>query len=108
MHKMPDFDFYTNTYLGVAIPEKEFPMLAAKAAGILESYERSFRVTGGQTERAMALCAMCDCLHTYNRNRHTAATLGSLSVRYEKPRQSLQRSLYQAAATYLDFYRGVG
>ena len=105
---MADFDFYTNTYLGSLIPEQDFPKLAARAAGILDSYAGAFRVEGGDTERKMAVCAMCECIYSYNRHRHTAASVGSVSVRYEKPRESLQRQLYQAAGTYLRFYRGVG
>ena len=105
---MPDYDFYVNTYLGTALPEQVFPQLAAKAASVLEGYERHFRVTGSAVERHMAICAMAEALQDYDRrSRHAAASLGKASVRYEKPRQSLEQVLYRSAAIYLDFYRGV-
>lgn len=105
---MPDYDFYVNTYLGTGLSEQVFPQLAAKAASILGSYERHFRVTGSEGERKMAICAMAETLQDHDRrSRHAAASLGKASVRYEKPRQSLERALYRAAAIYLDFYRGV-
>ena len=105
---MPDFDFYGNTYLGERIQERAFPQLATRAAGVLGSYARSFRVTGSDTERKMAICAMAEVLQDHDRRcRHSTASVGNVSVRYEKPRQSLQTLLYQAASTYLQFYRGV-
>ena len=103
---MADFDFYCNTYLGSRIPEQEFPQLAAKAASVLGSYDRRYQVSGGETERAMAICAMAECLHIYG-NHRAAASAGQLSVRYEKPRLSLERAMLQAARIYLNIYRGV-
>ena len=107
VHKMADFDFYCNTYLGSRIPEQEFPKLAAKAAGVLGSYDRVYQVTGGETERAMAVCAMAECLHIYG-NHRSAASVGQVSVHYEKPRLTLEQALLKAARIYLDIYRGVG
>ena len=105
---MLGYDFYVNTYLGTTIQEKAFPSLAAKAAGILNSYERRFRVTGGEQAKAMAICAMAERLQEHDRrSRHESASVGSVSVRYRSPAPNLEKQLYQAAATYLDIYRGV-
>ena len=41
---MVDYDFYINTYLGSAIDEKNFPAAAARAAAVLEGYQRHCRV----------------------------------------------------------------
>ena len=105
---MVDYGFYLNTYLGEKIPEKAFPALAAQAAGVLGAYDRHYQVSGGETQRNMAICAMAEKLQEHHRLcRHTAASVGNVSVRYERPREPLERQLYRAAATYLDIYRGV-
>lgn len=106
---MADFDFYVNTYLGDRIQEKAFPALAKRAESILQSFEGKYQVTGGEESRKMAICAMAECIQEHDRrSRHSAASVGSVSVRYEKPRESLERQLYRAAGIYLDIYRGVG
>ena len=104
---MVDYHFYTDRFLGERISEKAFPTLAAQAAGVLESYERRYQLSGGEESRAMAICAMAECLYDHNRHRHESASVGSVSVRYQVPKTSLERRLYQAAGTYLDIYRGV-
>ena len=105
---MVDYDFYRNTYLGQQISEKAFESLAVEAAGVLSSYERRYQVGGGQVERKMAICAMAERLQEYRQqSRHAAASVGNVSVRYEMPKQSLEKQLYLAALTYLDIYRGV-
>ena len=105
---MVEYGFYVNTYLGEKIPEKAFASLAAQAAGVLGSYERRYQVSGGEDAKAMAVCAMAERLQEHHRLcRHTAASVGNVSVRYEVPKESLERQLYRAAATYLDIYRGV-
>lgn len=105
---MANYGFYRNTYLGDQIPEKAFASLAAQAAGILAGYERHYLVSGGEDARNMAVCAMADCLLDHQRrSRHSAASVGNVSVRYEAPKQPLERQLYRAASTYLDIYRGV-
>ena len=105
---MADFDFYVNTYLGTQIQEKAFPTLAARAAGILESYQRRFRVEGGQQAQAMAVCAMAECLQEHQRRScHESASVGNVSVRYQAPKEKLEKQLYRAASTFLDIYRGV-
>ena len=105
---MVDYDFYTNTYMGYAISEKAFPALAAQAASNLAYFERRCRVVGGQESRKLAICAMAECLREHNRSANrSAATVGSVSVRYDTKKEPLARKLYQAAAVYLDFYRGV-
>lgn len=105
---MVEYGFYVNTYLGEKIPEKAFASLAAQAAGVLGGYERHYQVSGGEDAKAMAICAMAECLQEHHRRcRHTAASVGNVSVRYETPKEPLERQLYRAASTYLDIYRGV-
>lgn len=107
---MLDFDFYRNQFLGEAITEKAFPNLAEQAKAVLGSYERRYILSNGdEISRKMAICAMAEVLQEYHRRcSHTAASVGSVRVQYAAPQESLERRLYRAAATYLDFYRGVG
>ena len=109
MLNMADFDFYRNQYLGEAITEKAFPNLAQQAAATLESYERKYILSNGdEASRKMAICAMAEVLQDHHRRtRHTAASVGSVSVHYPAPKETLERRLWKAANVYLDFYRGV-
>lgn len=107
---MVDFDFYANTYLGSAIPEKAFPAMALRAIQALADLRRGYQIlpTDGVSEK-MALCAMAEVF--YGESRHhpgvAAATVGSVSVRYgADAARSLQRKLLEQAKIYLDIYRG--
>lgn len=108
---MIDYEFYVNSYLGTAIPEKAFDALAAQAAGVLARWERIYQVEGTAAERSMALCAMAETLYAEPKRRRgvTAETVGSTSVRYdsgERAEKRLDRALYRQAGIYLRFYRG--
>lgn len=105
MHKMPDFTFYREVYLGAAIGENAFPRLAQRAAEYLQRLERLYRVEGGEQARAMAICAMAECLLNPRKPGIRAATVGSVSVQYGEG--SLDADLYRTAGIYLDIYRGV-
>ena len=103
---MIDYGFYVNTYLGSAIPEKAFSGVARRAQEALSGIKRrySVQIPDGISEK-MALCAMAEALHKCaGRNGVAAATVGGVSVRYEKQPQKL---LLDAARIYLDIYRGV-
>ena len=106
---MVDYDFYVNAYLGSAIPEKAFSGLAARALDHLQRLERCYTVgNAGAEARKMALCAMAEELYAQSkRSGVTAATVGNVSVRYGGE-DSCRRLLYEKAAVYLDFCRGVG
>ena len=108
---MVSYDFYVNTYLGSAIPEKAFAGAAARAARALEKFKRIYRVESSGTEsEAMAVCAMAEAVHSFSGRRSgvTSATVGGVSVRYDSsaPEKALDRILYQKAAIFLDIYRG--
>lgn len=104
---MVDYDFYLNSYLGTAIPEKAFAGAAAKAAAALDRLTRMYQVahTDGVSVK-MALCAMAEVIYGQKQEGLTAATVGGVSVRYEKT-DDLRRRLLQQAGIYLDIYRGV-
>lgn len=107
---MVDFEFYANTYLGSAIPEKAFSAMALRATHALNGFRRSYQIlpTDGISEK-MALCAMAEVFYGASRQSPgvTAATVGSVSVRYgQDASRSLQRKLLEQAKIYLDIYRG--
>lgn len=107
---MVDFDFYANTYLGSAIPEKAFSAMALRATQALNDFRRSYQIlpTDSISEK-MALCAMAEVFYGASRQSPgvTAATVGSVSVRYgADASRSLQRKLLEQAKIYLDIYRG--
>ena len=107
---MVDYDFYINTYLGSTIDEKSFPAAAARAAAVLEGYERCCRVRcPGPDSRRLAICAMAEVIHSYGASRFVdAASIGSVSVRYNsRGSRQLEQELYRKAGIYLDIGRGV-
>ena len=110
---MADYAFYTDVYLGAAIPEKAFPGMALRAREVLNRFQQIYRVTvPGEDSLKMAICAMAESIYTASK-RHsgmTAAAVGEVSVRYEGGESSakaLRRELYEKASIYLDISRGV-
>jgi len=101
-----EYGFYRESYMGSRIPEAAFPEFVARARDALRRIEGRYTVTGGEDARNMALCAMAEAIYdaTGRRGGVASATAGPVSVRYE----GRDRSVYDAAATYLEIYRGVG
>ena len=109
---MVDYEFYVNSYMGSAIPEKAFSGMAARAAEYLQKFRRLYRVSdSGQTADAMAICAMAEKLHIAGKCRSgiSSASVGSVSVNYGKNDlyKSLDAELLKTAGIYLDICRGV-
>ena len=103
---MADYEYYVNCYMGYLIPQQEFSSLARRAQAYLEQLERTFLVVGGADSRAMAVCAMAEELYRTGRRQGVAATsIGGVRVQYRQEGKLLQK-MYQAAAIYLDIYRG--
>lgn len=110
---MADYAFYTDVYLGSAIPEKAFAGMALRAKEALSRLQRIYRVeVPGEDSLKMAICAMAEALHAHAKRRGgvTAAAVGETSVRYEssdRADRQLRRELYEQASIYLDISRGV-
>lgn len=104
---MVDYEFYVHTYLGSLVPEKAFPRLAARAQEMLDCFARTWRVSGGEDARRLALCGMIEVLYAgAHRGELRSANVGGVQVSYEDSRP-LQQRLLTAAKTYLEIYRGV-
>lgn len=105
---MISYEFYVNSYMGTAIPEKEFDALAERASEELRHMQRLYQVQGTPVELAMAVCAMAEVLRAWEKRRPgvKAESVGSASVQYDGE-QKLSRALYRKAGVYLDIYRGV-
>lgn len=105
---MIDYDFYVNSYLGSAIPERSFSGVAARAADALKAIRRRYQVRStDEVSEKMALCAMAETLYAQSSRKAgvASATVGGVSVRYESS-AGLERQLLQQARIYLDIYRG--
>ena len=111
---MADFAYYTDAYLGTAIPEKAFPGMARRAEEALQRLQRVYQVkVPGEDSRKMAICAMAEACYAASKRRSgvTSASVGEVSVHYgnsESSDKALQRQLYEKASVYLEFFRGVG
>lgn len=111
---MADFGYYTDTYLGSAIPEKAFPGMALQAEAALQRLQRIYQVTiPGEDSRKMAICAMAEAVYAASKRRSgvTSASVGEVSVHYgnnASAEKALHRQLYDKASIYLEISRGVG
>ena len=119
---MPDYEFYTKTYMGDSIPEADFPRLAKRAGEQLARYKRIYTITAPDADAEdMAVCAMADALAYYEAAQNgaggpvSAASIGSVSVSYagagnaaDTSQAAQARELYRCACLYLGIYRGCG
>ena len=108
---MASYRFYTDVYMGYELGEKDFSPLARRAEEILDRFLTRYQAEAvGPDSRDMAVCAMAEALRHYkNRDGLTQATVGGVSVRYsDGSGRKLLRELYNRAAIYVDFHRGVG
>ena len=102
---MADYDFYVNTYLGNTLTEKQFSKLAAQAASVLETYERSCKVQcPGPDSRNMAICVMAERLMEHEKRSKGIHATNAISC---DQKETLAQQLYRSARIYLDIYRGV-
>ena len=105
---MVDFSFYTDCYMGSAIPGNVFSGVAAQAQYYLDGFKATFRVvSSGEEAEKMALCAMAETLWYRRDSGVSSASVGSVRVQYGNDRPTLLRELFEKAAIYLDIYRGV-
>ena len=105
---MVEYEFYVNHYLGSAIPETVFSGVAAQAQRYLDRYKRIYRVvSSGEEAENMAICAMAEVLWRERNAGVASASVGSVSVRYDTARGTLQRELFEKASIFLDISRGV-
>lgn len=92
---LPDYEFYTASYLGEKIPQESFARFITRAARQLERYKSMFDVrprAGLQEPEACALCAMADAMYAFaeedKRCRVVSASVGSVSETYAARRSS--------------------
>lgn len=106
---MASYSFYTESYMGTALSEKEFALRNKQAEAVLSRFIRVYGADcPGTDSRDMALCAMAETLSRHFRDAGvSAATVGGVSVRYDND-TTLIRKLYDRAGIYMDFHRGVG
>ena len=114
---MPDYEFYTKTYMGDSIPEADFPRLAKRAGEQLARYKRIYTVSApDENAEAMAVCAMADAFYAFdavaNGGNVQSASIGSVSASYgstpsiDISQKGQAKELYRCACLYLDIYRG--
>ena len=110
--------FYRETYGGSALSEAELGEAVKRAAEVLGQYERSFRVSGDEGARKMALCAMAEAIVYFQKAQNGEgglryAKVGTVSVSgkgiysaVDISPKAQERELYRTACRYLDIYRG--
>ena len=112
------YGFYVETYGGSALTEAELREAAKRAAEQLSLYERSYRVTGDEVARKMAICAMAEAIVYFQKAQNGEgglryAKVGTMSVSgkgiytaVDISPQAQERALYRTACRYLTIYRG--
>ena len=98
--------------------EDAFSEASARAEDVLRGYERSYRVTGSEEEKAKALCAMAEVIAYFDAAQNGQgglryAKVGSVSVsgkgiysQVDISPKAQEKELYRTACRYLDRYRG--
>lgn len=117
---MVEYAFYTETYKGSSVSADEWPLFEKRAAEKLAHYKRIYAVTApDDSAEAMATCAMADSLAYFTAAQNgvggavTAASIGSVSVSYQKndavdlSSRGQERELLRCAKLYLNICRGV-
>ena len=114
-----DFKFYRQAYGGTALQEEVFLEAAARAIDVLRSYERAYRVTGSQEEKAKAICAMAEAIAYFDAAQNGEgglryAKVGSVSVsgkgiysQVDISPKAQEKELYRTASRYLEICRAV-
>ena len=114
------YEFYVNQYGGSAIDEGQWPELSRRASEKLAQYKRRYRVTGGETQERMAVCAMAEAMAYFSAAQNGQgglryASVGSVSVsgkgiysQVDISPEAQERELYRIVGQYLTVYRGVG
>ena len=113
-------DFYKNVFGGRCLEGEALAEYLARAEDALRCMENAYTVTEFvDNGRAMALCAMAECLHYFDRAQNGQgglryAKVGSVSVSGKGVYSAVDispkaqyRELYRCATTYLDIYRGM-
>lgn len=109
---MVDYAFYTTQYQGNSISETDWPTAEREASAQLTKYKRMYTVTApDENSESMAVCAIAEAM-VYNAGNGavSSASIGSVSVSYgtvDMTEKTKMNRVYNAAALYLDFYRGV-
>ena len=111
-----DYGVYRDGYLGVSIPEAEWPGFAKRAVDYVEKLKRAYQVSG---DEEMAACAVADAMYFFvcAQNGSGGAvyytSVGTVSMsgkgifsQIDLSPQGQERELYRCAATYLEIYRG--
>ena len=112
------YDFYQNIYCGTAMEAEAFPEMLARAEDKLAHFERIYRVSGDETMRKMALCAMAEAISYFDAAQNGQgglryASVGTVSVsgrgiysQVDISPKAQEQELYRAASLYLTIYRG--
>ena len=103
------YQFYRDTYHGGSISPEDWPAAEREARANLDRYCRTYAVTAtGEHSEDMAICAMAEVLvSNAQASAVSSASIGSVSVSYRQPDpKKMRRDLFEAAAMYLDIYRG--
>ena len=111
--------FYRDVYRGSSLTGEELPELMARSEDWLRSLENKYRVTGSETDRRMALCALAETLSYFDAAQNGKgalryASVGTVSISgkgiyslLDISPQAQEKELYRVAGRYLEIYRGV-
>lgn len=102
-----DAGFYKNTYMGTAIPDSEFPVLAIRATAYLDKLKRTYTVTEAiQNGLKYACCSAADVMYEYaKRGDIVSQSVGGTTFTRKEPKP-IEQELLSTVKCYLDIYRG--
>ncbi|MBE6771070.1 MAG: hypothetical protein E7547_02860 [Ruminococcaceae bacterium] len=111
---MPGYDFYCTEFHGGSIPSEDFCAYASRAEQEIKRLERLYTVTGTESERKLAVCAVADVLYYFDCALSGAVvksvSIGSVSesgMDIDTSTKAQKKEIYRAACLHLEIYRGV-
>lgn len=108
-----EYEYYRDAYLGEMIPREEWGFYAMRACEQLAQYERTYRVSGTDEEKKLAVCAMAEALCRFDDEERetTRAAVGSVSgsfaAGHRRDGKERRRELLRCAGVYLEICRAV-
>ncbi len=97
-----DYKFYTDTYLGNAVPEAQFNRLAERASEYLDWITRGQAANAEEEKLKKAACAVAEAFQINEQGGDVISqTVGSWSKSYSKTSKTDAQRLLEAAQKYL-------
>lgn len=105
-----DYDFYTDSFMGIKIPDAAAFAPLERAAGGYIGCITGGDLSGYMDSVKMAVCAVCEVMYDFDTGAVKSETNDGYSVTYTSDTREKSARMYEAARMYLPdelLYRGL-